>query len=126
MVCHAETSVACLVQCPGGSPTVVTVQAYMDSGFAVCARASFLAAFNQENGSSPDATRDLKPVSERSSWQLVFYRNEQAMPGGALPAVAQRGGGLSLGCVVCGRSEALYLGALALGRCWIITLVIPA
>lgn len=50
----------------------------------------------------------------------MFYRKEQAMPGGALPAVAQRGGGLSLGYVVGGRSEALYLGALALGRCWVI------
>lgn len=81
---------------------------------------SFLAAFKQENSSSPDATRDLKPATRRSSWQLVFYRNEQAMPGGALPAVAQREGGLPLGYVVGGRSEALYLGALALGRCWVI------
>lgn len=38
------------------------------------------------------------------------------MPGGALPAVAQREGGLALGCVVGGRSEVLYLGALALQR----------
>lgn len=90
------------------------------------ASAAFVAAFKQENGSSPAATRNLKPVTERSSWQLVFYRNEQAMPVGALLAVAQRGGGLALGCVVGGRSEALYLRALALGRCRIITLVIPA
>lgn len=55
----------------------------------LCACASFVAAFKQENGSSSDATRDLKPVTERGSWQLVFYRNEQAMTGGALLAVAQ-------------------------------------
>lgn len=36
VLCHAETSVACLVQCPEGSSRVIITQAHIDSGgFAV-------------------------------------------------------------------------------------------
>lgn len=89
---------------------------------------SFLTVFKQENSSSPAALKGLlKPVTERSCWQLVdriYHGNQQPRPGGALPAVAQSGG-LALGCVVGGRSEALYLAALARERCWIAAPAIP-
>lgn len=71
---------------------------------------SYLLAFKEENSRAPAATRHLKPVTKRSSWQLVFNRNKQDMPSGA-----PRGGGLAPSCVVGGRNKALDLGALAPG-----------
>lgn len=84
------TSAACLVQgmvtVPGLWPCKHT---RTWKALLLCACASFLGAFQQEHGSFPDATRHLKPVTERSSWQLVFHRNDLALPGAA---AAQRGG----------------------------------
>lgn len=95
---------ACLVQglvtFPGLWPCKHT-QAW--KALLLCACASFLGAFQQEHGSFPDAARDLKPVTERSSWQLVFHRNDLALPAAAAAqrgrGWAQAGGGRSFGPV---------------------------
>lgn len=84
-------SAACPVQGPGGSSRVVTMQAHTNSeGSAALCLGILPCCIPAGRWQFPDATRDLKPVTERSSWQLVFHRNKLALPAAA---AAQRGGG---------------------------------
>lgn len=74
---HIETSVACLAQCHGGSSRVITMQAHKLRRlcYYVPAHPSLL-QLSRKMAVLQAATRNLKPVPDKSSWQLVLYRNE--------------------------------------------------
>lgn len=79
-LCHIETSVACLVQYPGGSSKVITMQAHKPRRlcYYVPAHLSFL-QLSRKTAVLQAATRNLKPVPDKSGWQLVLYGNEYVM-----------------------------------------------
>lgn len=65
-LCHTETSVACLIQCPGGTSRVIPMQAHKLRRlcYYVPAHPSLL-QLSRKMAVLQAATRDLKPVPEK-------------------------------------------------------------
>lgn len=103
VLCRGETSVACLVQCPGGSSRLVTMQAH---------RLRWLCCYMGK--ALLQVLQGIWNLLLKVAGSSCFMETEQSC---WWTSASWGGGGLALDGGVGGRSEALYLGALALGRC---------